>query len=148
MFLRVKRICNRLATISLRLRTQGSQNANQRSENGRPIVHVDQGRTTSANIDMIGRPGQIEVLLVPLTRSLMIILHLRLIASTLQVATPRGPGGLGCCRPCEAAEARPALFDGRSFSWITTHMPCLVCDSLVYCPYILDWQCSRTLSVC
>ena len=68
MFLRVKRIGNRLATISLRLRTQDSRNLHDGYENGRSIVHVDQDRTTSANIGTIGRPGQIEVLLVPLTR--------------------------------------------------------------------------------
>ena len=53
----------------MRLRTQDSQNAIWRSENGRPIVHGDQDRSTSANIGTIGRPGWIEV--QPLTRQRM-----------------------------------------------------------------------------
>ena len=68
MFSRVKRIATRLATISLRLRTQESQNAIWRSGNGRPIFHGGQDRSTSANIGTIGRPGWIEVPLLPLTR--------------------------------------------------------------------------------
>ena len=59
-----------LQPVSLRLRTLATtigpvsfRTLRRDFENGRPIIHIDQGRS---NVGTIGRPGWIEVLLVPL----------------------------------------------------------------------------------